>query len=119
MQLWKGAMSNHAGVRLHICAQTSGSAVIVHCAGDILYRHEADQFVDFVTQFVHRDVVIDLQHVSSVDAYGLGRLLHVREGVVAGGQRLFIVNPSERVRFLFVLAKLDFLFVCACDERLG
>lgn len=112
-------MRNHAGVRLHICSQTSESAVIVHCAGDILYHHEGDQFADFVTQFMHRDIVIDLQHVSTVDAYGLGRLLHVRECVLARGQRLFVVNPTERVRLLFVIAKLDFFLVCACGERLS
>jgi anti-anti-sigma factor len=105
-------------LRLSVWAKSSIERATIHCSGEIIYRREADYLLDRVVEFDQRQVVIDLEHVKSVDAYGLGRLLAIQQTLEDRQQRLRLANPSERLQLLFSLTKLDFCFMCACGRML-
>jgi anti-anti-sigma factor len=100
-------------LRLRSWAQNTGLRTIIHCEGDIRYQREADYLVKLISEFDEREVVIDLKHVNSVDAYGLGKLLDLYQLLTGRGQCLTLANPSERLQMLFNITKLEFCFMCA------
>jgi anti-anti-sigma factor len=104
--------------RLRIWTQNTADRAMMHCAGDVIYQHEADHFVDVVTAFDQREIVIDLKNVRAVDAYGLGKLLDLYQLLCERGQHLTFANPSERLQMLFNITKLDFCFMCVCGRLL-
>jgi anti-anti-sigma factor len=59
-------------------------------------------------------VVLDLSHVSMMDAHGLGVLLHLRKQAEARDMRLELLNVSEQLRELFRMTRLDAVFQIRC-----
>jgi anti-sigma B factor antagonist len=55
----------------------------------------------------HRQVVIDLRHVTFVDSTGLGALIETHRRLSRNGSHLVIVRPSGLVRRLFEATGLD------------
>jgi anti-sigma B factor antagonist len=53
-----------------------------------------------------RSVVLDLAHVSDIDAAGLGELVGLYTSVLAEGRLLRVVNPNSRVGLLLDVAGL-------------
>jgi anti-anti-sigma factor len=94
-------------MRLHINTLFGNTTAVVRCAGDIIYKHEADQFREKVARLLQPIVLLDLEHVRRVDAYGLGSLASLVELGRERGADLIVVNPRPRVRELLRLTKLD------------
>ena len=55
-------------------------------------------------------LVIDLGRTRHVDSAGLGALMLIQRRAAERRQRVVLRNPSEEIRFLLVLTKLDDLF---------
>lgn len=53
-----------------------------------------------------RDIVLNLQHLTSIDSAGLELLLWLHEKVGEHGGQVRIVNPDELVRKIFYLTRL-------------
>jgi anti-anti-sigma factor len=91
------------------------TTAVVRCAGDIIYMHEADHFLEVVARLHHPIVLLDMEHVRRVDAYGLGRLASLVELLQRRGTDLIVVNPRPKVRELLRLTRLD---VCISPSTL-
>lgn len=55
-------------------------------------------------------VILDLSHVTLVDAHGLGVFLRVREQAQARGMAFELANVSNHLRELFRITRLDSVF---------
>lgn len=55
-------------------------------------------------------VKLDLTLVSTIDAGGLGVMLELREELASKGARFELMNATQLVRKVFVLARLDSVF---------
>jgi anti-anti-sigma factor len=55
-------------------------------------------------------LVIDLSRTRHVDSAGLGALMLIQRRAAERRQSVVLKNPSEEIRFLLVLTKLDDLF---------
>jgi anti-sigma B factor antagonist len=55
-------------------------------------------------------VVLDLSHVKTIDAHGLGVMLQLREQAEATGASFELMNVSESLRELFRITRLDAVF---------
>lgn len=55
-------------------------------------------------------VILDLSHVTFVDAHGLGLMLQLREQAEATGASFELMNASESLRELFRITRLDSVF---------
>src|SRR4030095_12279974 len=60
-----------------------------------------------------RAVILDLAHVTTVDAGGLGALLALRERVQAAGSSFELMNVSKWVSRVLQVARLDSVFQIA------
>ena len=56
-------------------------------------------------------LVIDLGETRQVDSAGLGALMLVQRAAAERRQAVALRNPSDEIRFLLVLTKLDELFM--------
>lgn len=95
-------------MRLHLWAEAGAQHVILHCVGDIVYKREGDLLLGAVNAIRCKRTIIDLQHVRTIDAYGLGKILYVYEQFYQGDDEIIFVNPDDHVRELFRLTKLEF-----------
>ena len=66
-------------------------------------------------------LVIDLTNVDFIDSVGLGVVVGALKRVRAGGGELRVVAPTDRVRSLFAVTRLDEIIdvVDSIDEAVG
>lgn len=57
-----------------------------------------------------RTVILDLSHVSLVDAHGLGVMLQLREQAQTRHMRFELMNVSDPLRELLQITRLDSVF---------
>ena len=55
-------------------------------------------------------LVIDLSETGTVDSAGLGALMLIQRHAADRRQSVSLANPSDEIRFLLMLTKLDELF---------
>lgn len=90
-------------------AKQSGGIAVVTLAGrlDLVSAANAKQaFASTVTEG-HRNLVVDLGHVSFVDSSGLGALIGGLKAARQSGGDLRLANPSEQVNLILKLTTLD------------
>ena len=63
-----------------------------------------------------RHFVLNMSSVSYVDSYGLGELVRLYNSVKKADGRLQLLAPSERVRTLLRMTKLDTVFEILDDD---
>ncbi len=103
---------------LRVTVQKWGDLAILHCQGRIVRGQETSVLCAAVRQN-GRNVLLDLRKVDGIDAGGLGVLVSLR----AAGFRLKLMEPTEHVRWILRLTKLDSIFeICeseSADEMSG
>jgi anti-anti-sigma factor len=103
---------------LRVIVQKWSDLAILHCQGRIVRGRETSILCAAVRQN-GRNVLLDLRKVDRIDAGGLGVLVSLR----AAGFRLKLMEPTEHVRWILRLTKLDSIFeICeseSADEMLG
>ena len=104
--------------RLQLWTRHSFDRAVVHCVGNIIYQDEADALVKAVASISQRRIFVDLKHVRTIDAYGLGKLLYLQQALTQRYQSVVFANPSEMLQHLFCITKLDFVFACDCGRVL-
>jgi anti-sigma B factor antagonist len=90
----------------------SGSAVVLHCQGRIIFRREARALSSIVAEVLpsaHR-MVVDLAGIDSVDSGGLGELVLTHMWAEAAGYILKFASPTKSVRHLFEITNLASVF---------
>lgn len=99
---------------LNVERKNLGTVSLLNLDGNVVIG-ETDTLRDVVeTLPSNSSVVLDLSHVSLVDAHGLGVLLHVREQAQARDMRLELLNVNEHLRELFRITHLDGVFQIRC-----
>ena len=99
-------------LKLSLEAGHSGSVVVLHCQGRIIFRSEARALSTIVTEALPsaRRMVVDLAGVDSVDSGGLGELVLTHMWAEAAGYTLKFASPKQSVRHLFEITNLVSVF---------
>lgn len=84
--------------------------VIVAHAPDELNHERADQFVDFVTGLVPRNVVMDLDSTELLDSSGLEALLSAQRALQEEGGELKLSTTNASNRKILEITRLDQVF---------
>lgn len=92
--------ANKVGLSLE--ASGSGSAVVLHCEGRILFRSQANALSAMVAETLPRAerMVVNLAGVDSIDSAGLGELVLTHLWAQAAGYALKFASPKKSVRRL-------------------
>jgi len=99
-------------LKLSLEAGHSGSAVVLHCQGRIIFRSEARALSTIVAEVLPsaRRMVVDLAGVDSVDSGGLGEFVLTHMWAEAAGFTLKFACPKKSVRHLFEITNLVSVF---------
>ena len=62
-------------------------------------------------------LIIDLSEVNYIDSSGVGSLVEVFRRLKKEGNKLILVNPSERVQSVLEITKLDQFFAVVATEK--
>jgi anti-anti-sigma factor len=87
-----------------------GTAVILCLQGPIVINETPGLRGAVERQANVSVVVLDLSGVSLIDAFGLGLLLELREEIKSKRIEFRLMNPTERVRRLLQMTRLDSVF---------
>ena len=86
----------------------SGSAVVLHCQGRMIFHREARALSTIVAEVLpsaHR-MVVDLAGIDAIDSGGLGELVLTHMWAEAAGYSLKFASPKRSVRHLFEITNL-------------
>src|SRR5438045_9023977 len=86
--------------------------VILRCHGRLV-RGEESSLLCAAVQEHGKDVVVDLEGVTAIDAAGIGALLSLQ----AAGIYLKLMNPANTVRAVLRLAGMESVVAIAEDEQ--
>jgi anti-anti-sigma factor len=90
---------------LKVTVESVDEITILHCLGRIVRGNETAILCSAVQQ-EGRTVVVDLARVEAVDTAGIGALVSLQ----AAGVYLTLMNPTEQVREILKVTKLDSIF---------
>ena len=94
---------------LTVTVENSGEAVVLRCQGKIV-RGDETTILCLAAQQESRNLILDLTQVDAIDAAGIGALVALQ----GAGVYLKLMNPTEEVRDVLKVAKLDSIFeICA------
>ena len=95
-----------------------GNAVIVVAQGEIDLRHSPELHKTLVEVCSQRPktLLIHLGEVAYMDSSGVGTLVEVFRRTNEYGGRMVLVAPTERVRSVFEITKLDRFFTIKDSE---
>jgi len=99
---------------LNVIVQKLGDVAILRCQGRIVRGQETAILCAAVQQH-GRDVILDLREVDVIDAAGIGVLVSLQ----AAGIYLRLLAPSEQVRAILRLTRLDSIFEICESESSG
>ena len=100
---------------LTVTVENFGEVVVLRCLGRIVRGDETSILCSAVQQ-ESRSVVLDLSDVDAIDAAGIGALVSLQ----AAGFYLKLSNPTQQVRQLLKVTKLDSIFeICECQSTPG
>ena len=90
---------------LTVTVENLGEVSILRCLGRIVRGCETAILCPAAQQH-GRSVIVDLTQVDAIDAAGIGALVALQ----AAGVYLTLMNPSQQVRELLKVTKLDSIF---------
>jgi anti-anti-sigma factor len=96
---------------LTVTVENLGEVTALHCVGRMVRGNETAILCSALRQ-EGRNLVLDLTQVEAIDAAGIGALVSLQ----AAGIYLKLLNPTEQVREVLRLTRLDSIFEI-CESR--
>jgi anti-anti-sigma factor len=94
---------------LTVTVENVAEAVVLRCQGNIV-RGDETAILCSAAQQESRNLILDLTQVDAIDTAGIGALVALQ----GAGVYLKLMNPTEPVREVLKVAKLDSIFeICA------
>jgi len=90
---------------LNLKVEENERGVVLHCNGALVRGEETDLLCTAVGHY-GRTVVLDLKHVNTIDAGGIGALIALQ----TAGVYLTLENPTKTVREVLRVTGMDSVF---------
>ncbi len=95
---------------LNVESKKLGTVSLLNLEGNFVVG-ETDGLHDVIQHLpASRTVILDLSHVSLVDAHGLGVMLRLREQAQTRHMRFELMNISDPLRQVLQITRLDSVF---------
>ena len=92
--------------------------VIVDVSGRLCFLEVAlQQYFRELLEENHSNFILNLADVPYIDSFGLGQLVTIWSSIRSKGGRLILLRPTDHVRRLLQITKLDTIFPIAVEER--
>jgi anti-sigma B factor antagonist len=100
-------------MKLHFSERKEGQVHYLFMEGDLIGDEVGPRIAELVNDSVEADiktVVIDLEKVRYISSSGLGLLITLLTKMKNAGGELFLTAPSEHVKKLLLITKLNGIF---------
>ena len=102
---------------LAITSRIVSEVVIIDLSGRLCFLESGlRQQVNELLDELHRDFILNLADVPYIDSYGLGQLVSIWTSIRGQGGHMILLRPTDRIRELFQITKLDTVFEILHDE---
>jgi anti-sigma B factor antagonist len=104
--------------------EISGNQLRLTFSGDLIGENNGPQIVEIVNDAINkggRYCLIDIDNVRYINSSGIGVLITILTKFRNKGGELFLISPSEHVKKLLIITKLQAIFniVNSVDEALS
>ena len=105
---------------LKLASRKAGPVRVVKVSGRLDPGDGPDQLADMVQEFLNKDEIdflLDLRSVTYVSSTGVGSLIKTYRAVLKKKGKVKFLSPSQSVKNILSISKLDGLFEIFSDER--
>lgn len=102
-----------------VISRKTDSVRIIKMTGRLDPGDDADQLYEMVQRFVEEDEIdflVDLRSVTYISSTGVGSLIKSYRSVLKQKGHLKLLSPSQSVRNILAISKLDGVFEIFSDE---
>jgi anti-sigma B factor antagonist len=99
--------------------EIKGKSLILRISGDLIGEDNGTQLVSAVSDAVSHQVttcIIDISDLRYINSSGIGVLITILTKFRNKGGEVYLMNPSESVRKLLIITKLNAIFQTIMSE---
>lgn len=109
---------------MNFSQEIKGKTLILHVSGDLIGEDNGTRLVEAVNEAVSHQVltcIIDISELRYINSSGIGVLITILTKFRNKGGEVFLMKPSENVKKLLVITKLNAIFniVQSVEEALS
>ncbi len=97
----------------------SDNILFITMEGDLLGMSDEQKILEFIKDFTEKDInrcAVDISSIGYMNSTGLSLLIRLLTRFRNNGGELVLVSPSEQVRKLLVITKLNAIFTVVNSE---
>lgn len=98
---------------MQFSAKEKDGVLILHLDGDLIGENNGPQLLEKTSEFINKSIknaIIDLSAVRYINSSGIGVLITILTKFRNSGGEVFLINPSEHVKKLLIITKLEAIF---------
>ena len=102
---------------LSITTRIAAGVIILDVSGRLCFLEVAlRDRVNELLEAGHREFVLNLADVPYIDSFGLGQLIAIWTSIRSKSGQMTLLRPTDHVRRLFQITKLDSVFHLSGEE---
>jgi anti-sigma B factor antagonist len=105
---------------MNFAKEIKGKSLILRISGDLIGEDSGTQLIEAVNEAVNHQVavcVIDISDLRYINSSGIGVLITILTKFRNKGGEVYLMNPSESVKKLLVITKLNSIFQVVNSEE--
>jgi anti-sigma B factor antagonist len=105
---------------MNFAQEIKGKILKLHVSGDLIGEDNGTQLVSAVNEAVSHQVftcIIDISGLRYINSSGIGVLITILTKFRNKGGEVYLMNPSESVKKLLVITKLNSIFQTIKSEE--
>ncbi len=94
-------------------SETKNGQIIIRLSGDLIGENDGAGVLGVVTEALQNKIkncIIDISNLRYINSSGIGVLITILTKFRNKGGEVFLLNPSESVKKLLVITKLNSIF---------
>lgn len=98
--------------------KTEGSIMLISFEGDLIGEENGPEIIETVTDAINEKIVkcaVDISNVRYINSSGIGVLITILTKFRNKSGEVVIVNPSDHVKKLLAITKLNAIFTIVDD----
>jgi len=105
---------------MNFAQEIKGKSLILRISGDLIGEDSGTQLIEVVNEAVSHQVatcVIDISDLRYINSSGIGVLITILTKFRNKGGEVYLMNPSDSVKKLLVITKLNSIFQVINSEE--
>ena len=99
---------------------TEENRLNLHFSGDLIGENNGPELVELVNENLTKGMkycLVDIQDVRYINSSGIGVLITILTKFRNKGGELYLINPSEHVKKLLIITKLQAIFNIVANKE--